>query len=74
MKMLEVKNKIYFNIYFKNLLDIGSRLGLIKNLVTYLNANVLIMGYRGYGKSTGIPSETGIMHDADVPFIFVKLL
>lgn len=58
MKMLEVKLHLI-------LLDIGSRLYFIKKLIYSLSANVLIVGYRGYGKSEGIPTEQGLMLDAE---------
>lgn len=37
-----------------------------------LQANILIVGYRGYGHSTGIPSERGLELDADAIFKFAK--
>jgi hypothetical protein len=42
----------------------------MKYLVTFLNVNVIIVGYRGYGKSEGTPTEQGIMLDAEVNIIF----
>jgi fermentation-respiration switch protein FrsA (DUF1100 family) len=40
-----------------------------------IEANVLIISYRGYGNSTGYPSESGLMLDAEGTFnhIFTKL-
>ena len=43
--------------------NIGDRLGKIL-LFYQMGLNVLIIDYRGYGKSEGIPSEAGIYKDA----------
>ena len=57
MKMLEVLHIFY--------LDIGSRLYYIKKLINKLNFNVVIVGYRGYGRSEGYPTEKGLMLDGE---------
>jgi uncharacterized protein len=43
--------------------NIGDRLGKIE-LFHQLGLNILIIDYRGYGKSTGRPSEKGMYNDA----------
>jgi hypothetical protein len=35
-----------------------------------LNVNILLVGYRGYGHSEGVPNEEGIERDADAIFEF----
>jgi pimeloyl-ACP methyl ester carboxylesterase len=45
--------------------NIGARNPNIELLVKRLNTNVLIIDYRGYGKSEGAPSEDGLKLDAD---------
>lgn len=52
-------------IIIKFKLDIGSRIPFMKHLVTYLQVNVVIVGYRGYGRSEGKPTERGLMYDAE---------
>lgn len=44
--------------------DISHRLPNIADLLSKVKVNVLIVEYRGYGKSTGAPSESGIQIDA----------
>jgi pimeloyl-ACP methyl ester carboxylesterase len=43
--------------------NISHRLEKI-NMFNFLNLNVLIFDYRGYGNSKGRPSEKGLYHDA----------
>ena len=51
-------------LYFhENAGNIGFRLVFIKSLVDELNMNVIIFGYRGYGKSEGTPSDYGLKLD-----------
>ena len=45
--------------------NIGARLPNIEVLVKRLNCNVLIIDYRGYGNSEGVPSEEGLRLDAE---------
>ncbi|RLV89752.1 putative membrane protein [Spathaspora sp. JA1] len=45
--------------------NIGYSLSMIDLLYTKLNYNVFIYSYRGYGNSTGKPSEQGLKIDAD---------
>jgi len=44
--------------------NISHRLPNIAQMIYHLNCNVMIVSYRGYGKSTGFPSEEGIKKDA----------
>jgi hypothetical protein len=54
-------------IYFQeNAGNIGMRIPFIKKLYNKLRVNILIVGYRGYGYSEGIPSEEGLMLDGEV--------
>ena len=54
-------SKFIFNIY----LDVGFRLPFLRFVHEKLNMNVLIIGYRGYGKSQGKPSEEGLKLDGE---------
>jgi fermentation-respiration switch protein FrsA (DUF1100 family) len=52
-------------LYFHgNAGDMASRLEHVKALNEALQCNVFMVSYRGYGKSTGKPSEEGFMEDA----------
>jgi fermentation-respiration switch protein FrsA (DUF1100 family) len=62
-------------IYFhENAGNIGFRLPFTQLLIKELKANVLVMGYRGYGYSEGEPTEKGLMLDAEaiVDYVFNK--
>ncbi len=50
--------------------NIGGRIGKLKELHR-LGVNVLIIDYRGYGRSEGAPSEEGIYRDAEAAFDYV---
>lgn len=45
--------------------NMGMRLFNLRLLLTRLHCNVLILSYRGYGASSGAPSERGLVADAD---------
>ncbi|EMR11504.1 hypothetical protein PNEG_00517 [Pneumocystis murina B123] len=52
-------------IYFHaNAGNMGHRLPIVKRLYYDVQCNVLIFSYRGYGHSTGFPSEKGIKIDS----------
>jgi len=52
-------------LYFHgNAGDMASRVEHVKKLQATLGCNVLMVSYRGYGKSSGKPSEEGFMEDA----------
>jgi abhydrolase domain-containing protein 12 len=46
----------------------SSRIQSIKAFSSRLGANVLIIDYRGYGDSSGTPSEAGLVTDAKAAF------
>lgn len=52
-------------VFCPNCGNIGSELLILKILHEECNYNVFIYSYRGYGKSTGQPSESGLKLDAD---------
>lgn len=59
-------------IYFhENAGNIGFRLPFSEFLYKTLHANILIVGYRGYGYSEGSPSEQGLMLDAEAIIDYV---
>lgn len=58
MKVLEV----YFYLYHT---DIGTRLPLVNQLVNKTNSEVILVAYRGYSDSDGVPSEEGLEKDAE---------
>ena len=63
MKTPEVSHKLFFiyiNIY---ILDLGFRLPFLEYVIVHLKMNVIIFGYRGYGKSEGTPNEQGVLID-----------
>ena len=66
--MQEVKYKktnINKKKYIYNYLDIGLRMPFLRYIIDNLNMNCLLVGYRGYGKSEGIPSELGLKIDGE---------
>ncbi|QPG75988.1 hypothetical protein FOA43_003374 [Brettanomyces nanus] len=52
--------------------NIGHFLPVVKYIYKSLNYNVFIYSYRGYGKSTGYPSEHGLKIDADTAMEFIS--
>jgi pimeloyl-ACP methyl ester carboxylesterase len=57
----EVPTLLYFH---GNAGNLSFRLPNVKRLVASVGVNVLIVSYRGYGKSEGTPSEEGLKIDA----------
>ena len=51
--------------------NVGSRLPNLEVLVKQLNMNIVILAYRGYGNSQGVPSEEGLYLDAEATLDFV---
>lgn len=51
--------------------NVGHRLPLAKIFVQRCGFNVMAISYRGYGHSQGIPSETGILLDAQTAFDYL---
>ena len=59
-------------VYFHgNAGNLGLRLPLFEELYFQLGCNVLAFDYRGYGKSTGKPSEEGLRRDAKAVLDYV---
>jgi hypothetical protein len=44
--------------------DIGFRIPLIRELSKKTNSDVILVAYRGYSDSDGLPSEEGLQKDA----------
>jgi fermentation-respiration switch protein FrsA (DUF1100 family) len=60
-----ISHKVPTLIYFHgNAGNMGFRLQNAAQMYASCGINVLMMDYRGYGKSTGIPTETGLRIDA----------
>ncbi|KAK7744819.1 bem46 protein, variant [Diatrype stigma] len=52
--------------------NIGHRLPIARMLINYVNCNVLMVEYRGYGLSTGEPDEKGLMIDAQTALDYLR--
>ena len=52
--------------------NIGHRLPIAKVLAHDLSCNVLMLEYRGYGLSTGVPGEKGIAVDAQTALDYIR--
>ena len=52
--------------------NIGLRVNNLVAMSRHLNVNVVAFDYRGYGSSSGVPSEEGLMLDTEAVFSFVK--
>eukprot|EP00698_Gefionella_okellyi_P010293 TRINITY_DN2663_c0_g1_i1.p1 TRINITY_DN2663_c0_g1~~TRINITY_DN2663_c0_g1_i1.p1 ORF type:complete len:299 (-),score=49.36 TRINITY_DN2663_c0_g1_i1:46-942(-) len=60
-------------IYFHgNAGNISMRLAHAAPFVRRYGMNVFLVSYRGYGKSTGIPSETGLRMDAQAALDYIR--
>jgi len=68
----EVKNPKGVILYFHGNRDNIVRWGKIASTLTNYNYNVLVVDYRGYGKSTGIRSETKLYQDAQQWYNYLK--
>lgn len=66
---LECPTLLYFH---GNAGNISHRLPNITKLVHQLELNVFIVEYRGYGKSSGSPSEIGLQIDAQTAIDYLK--
>ena len=49
----------------KNHTDLGIRIRYLKNLHEYTNSDLLIVAYRGFSDSEGIPTERGLQSDSE---------
>ncbi|KAH9814209.1 esterase/lipase [Melampsora americana] len=52
--------------------NVGHRLPIAKVFVQKYNFNVVAISYRGYGHSSGSPSEKGIILDSQTAFDYIK--
>ena len=52
--------------------NIGHRVPIAKVLEENIGCNVLMLEYRGYGMSTGTPSEEGLMIDAQTALDYIR--
>ena len=52
--------------------NIGHRLPIAKVLDEDIGCNVLLLQYRGYGLSTGTPSEKGLMIDGQTGLDYIR--
>ncbi|EER15607.1 Protein bem46, putative [Perkinsus marinus ATCC 50983] len=52
--------------------NMGLRMPNYRQLASFVKANVLAFDYRGFGESTGKPSEEGIMLDLDALFQWIQ--
>ena len=52
--------------------NIGHRVPIAKILEENVGCNVLMLEYRGYGMSTGIPNEKGLMIDAQTALDYIR--
>lgn len=59
-------------LFHGNAGNIGHRLPIGKVLASSLGCNVLMLEYRGYGKSTGTPDEDGLTIDAQTALDYVR--
>lgn len=51
--------------FHENAGNIGNRLACFESLYFELEVNILVIGYRGYGHSQGVPTEQGLEFDAE---------
>ena len=52
--------------------NIGHRIPIAKVLEEILGCNVLMLEYRGYGLSTGVPDENGLKIDAQTGLDYIR--
>jgi pimeloyl-ACP methyl ester carboxylesterase len=53
--------------------NMGFRLQNLVHLHQYHSVNIFIVSYRGYGASTGKPSERGLLLDGEAAFKYLKM-
>ncbi|KAH3765295.1 BEM46 PROTEIN [Pelomyxa schiedti] len=61
-----------FIFFHSNAGNITHRLPHIAGFMSYAQVNVFIVSYRGYCKSTGSPSESGLKIDAETAYEFLS--
>lgn len=59
-------------LYFHGNKDNLARWGRIAEQLTEYGYDVFVLDYRGYGKSTGIPTEAGVLCDAEQLIAFIQ--
>eukprot|EP00607_Mallomonas_marina_P008257 CAMPEP_0182417158 /NCGR_PEP_ID=MMETSP1167-20130531/1550_1 /TAXON_ID=2988 /ORGANISM="Mallomonas Sp, Strain CCMP3275" /LENGTH=463 /DNA_ID=CAMNT_0024590499 /DNA_START=161 /DNA_END=1552 /DNA_ORIENTATION=- len=64
---MDVPTIIYFH---GNAANMGLRLKNVAEMYAVTGANILMMDYRGYGSSEGVPSEKGLNIDASTVLLF----
>lgn len=50
----------------------GFRLPNLANMHRLLRVNIFVLSYRGYGESSGLPSEPGLIADAEAAFEWLR--
>jgi len=68
-KPAEHPTLVYFHANAGNM---GFRMPFLKDLHENLKVNIIILSYRGYGYSSGKPSETGLYEDARCLFEHIE--
>lgn len=68
----KLKNPKGIILYFHGNKDNLERWGKISSALTHYNYEILVMDYRGYGKSTGLRTEENLYQDALYCYNFVK--
>jgi fermentation-respiration switch protein FrsA (DUF1100 family) len=58
--------------FHENAGNMGLRMESLKMMYDTLNVNILILSYRGYGESEGVPNEEGLYQDAEAAFQYVR--
>jgi acetyl esterase/lipase len=52
--------------------NVGFRIPTAAEFVDGLGCNILLVEYRGYGRSEGVPSEAGLERDADAAMVWLQ--
>ncbi|KAJ9069070.1 bem46 protein, variant [Entomophthora muscae] len=68
---VDYENSLTILYFHANAGNIGHRLPIAANLYRQNKCNVLMVSYRGYGKSQGIPDESGIRQDSQAALDFI---
>lgn len=69
---LAVRKPITVLMFHGNAGNLSHRLENLKLMVEKLSINVFIVSYRGYGSSTGEPTEEGLKLDAEAALSYLK--
>lgn len=68
----QMKRNVSVLMFHGNAGNIGHRLPIARVLTESLGLTVLMLEYRGYGRSTGKPSERGFVQDAQTGLDYLK--